>query len=284
MEMLGMLLGTVAIVLFASMNIIGTWYFVRVTSVDPRFPLPEVSSGINGLFERVWLIIDWLSLLILPVLLCGVAATMGGNEHAQGLRNFLYAWLITRIVATVIAPEEDIPVDIGPIEYVLRRYEEFGRSLFMVPLMYFLVFGLLAWIIDFLLSSVGLLDFLQESFDWLLPIAGLHVFVEKMSTTPRLTPMPVAALLAFAVILVARLAPFRSALSIIPFWKVFFALVAGVSLLGRTQLYSGFDFSGWPTWPTTAEFVAVCISVVLGTIPPLAISFFTRKSQSFARA
>lgn len=39
-----MSLATVEIILFAFMNIIGTWYFVRVTSVDPRFSLSRISA------------------------------------------------------------------------------------------------------------------------------------------------------------------------------------------------------------------------------------------------
>lgn len=284
METLLMPLAVVQAIIFALINIIGTWYFVRVTSVHPRFPLPELSSGIEGFLERVWLALDWFSLLYLPVLLCGVGATMGDNEPAQFLRNFLYAWLISRIVVPVIAPEEDIPSNIGFFAYLGRRYEEFGRTLFMLPLMQILVFGLIAWIISFLLSSIGFLDRLQTSINDSLPFAGFPVIAEATSPQPQLTPLPAAALMAFAFIMVARLAPFRSVLHRIPVWKIFATLIAGVCLLGRTQLYSGIDYLGWPTWPTTAEFAALFVSVVLGTIPPLAIAFFTRRSQSFARA
>lgn len=279
MDFLGTLLGTVVIILFVFMNIIGTWYFVRVTNVDPRFPLPEFSSGRGGIFERVWVTIDCLSLLYLPALLFWVRVLIEETGHDPSLRNFLYAWLISRIVAPVIAPEEDIPSDIGFIRYLKRRYEEFGRSLFMLPIMQIFVFGLIGWFMTILLSLVGLLDYYQTVFEWLLPIAGFPVLVEQVSPKPRLTPMPAAALFAFALILVARLAPLSRVLHRIPHWKIFATLVAGVCLLGRTQLFSGIDFSAWPTWPTTAEFVVGCVSVVLGTIPPLVIAFFARKSQ-----
>lgn len=283
METLETSVGVIVLLSFVLLNIVGTWYFVRVTNVDPRFPLPEFSKGGRGVFERALVAIDCLSLLYLPAFLFGLRIGIEETGNDPGLRNFVYAWLISRIVAPVIAPEEDVPADIGFFGYIKRRYEEFGRSLFVLPIMYILVFGVIGWVISNILELISLREYYQSVFELLLPIAGFPVLFEDMSSKPSLTPIPAAALFAFAFILVARLAPlWRSHL--IPQWKIFACLVAGVCLLGRTQLYSGIDFSTWPTWPTTAEFVVACVSVVLGTIPPLAIAFFTRKPQSFAKA
>ncbi|WP_315922292.1 hypothetical protein [Mesorhizobium sp. SP-1A] len=284
MQSLGMSLAAVQIILFALMNIVGTWYFVRVTSVDPLSPQPEPLSGIERSFERVWLVLDWLSLLYLPALLCGVAATAGDNVYALGLRNFLYAWLMGRIVVPIIAPEEDIPVDIGFIGYIRRRYKDFWQTLLMLPIKKVLIFGLFGWVISILFSAIGLLDRLQTSYNDALPFAGFPVFVESMSPRPPLTPMSAGALMAFGLFLSMRISAFMTLVHRFPMWVLFVTMTAGVCLLGRTQLFSGIDYTAWPTWPTTAELVAACISVVLGTIPPLTIAFLRRKSRAFARA
>ena len=268
-------LAVILLVFFGLINIIGTWWFVRATSVDPRFPL----SAISGNIERFWFVVDWITLLVLPALLCGAAAVAVQNPDAAGFRNFLYGWLIGRVVAPVIAPEADASIqEVGLLGYLAHRYQEFGRSLFMVPLMQIVVLVAVAWVIDWILWGIGIRELLQNSSDYLLPVAGVPIMIQGMTNPPVLTPMPVAGLMAFALVLNMRLTPIGLARTKHAMGITFIALIAGTCLLGRTQLFSGIEYRAWPglEW---SELAIGLIAMALGTIPPLTIAFFQRKSS-----
>ncbi|MBP1884991.1 hypothetical protein [Sinorhizobium mexicanum] len=269
------LLAMILLCMFVLINVVGTWYFVRATSVDPRFPMPAITGNV----ERFWFIVDWLSLLLVPSLLSGAAAVAAQNPDATGFRNFLYGWLLGRIVAPVIAPEEDDSIDeIGLLGYLAHRYQEFGRSLFMAPFMQILVLVAAAWVMDWILWGIGMREILQESFDYLLPVAGIPIMVQGMTNPPTLTPMPAAGLMAFALILNIRLAPIGLARTNYVIGKTLVALVAGTCLLGRTQLFSGVEYSAWPDlkW---FELTLGLVALAVGTIPPLTIAFFQRRGS-----
>ncbi|TBE49932.1 hypothetical protein ELH06_12555 [Rhizobium ruizarguesonis] len=268
-------LAVILLVSFVLINIIGAWWFVRATSVDPRFPLPAIS----GKVERFWFIVDWITLLLLPAILCGAASVVVQNPDAAGFRNFLYGWLIGRVVAPVIAPEEDASIqEVGLLGYLAHRYQEFGRSLFMFPLMQIVVLVAVAWVMDWILWGIGIRELLQNSSDYLLPVAGVPIMIQGMTNPPVLTPMPVAGLMAFALVLNMRLTPIGLARTKHAMGITFIALIAGTCLLGRTQLFSGIEYRAWPSleW---SELAVGLIALAVGTIPPLTIAFFQRKSS-----